>query len=100
MVRHVVMWTLKEYARDQSKWDNARQAKSLLESLNGKIPGLLQLQVGIDFSRTESSADLVLISEFQDRTALDEYLRHPEHQKVAVFIGDIRRERMVVDYEV
>jgi len=99
MVRHVVMWTLKEHARDQSRWDNARQAKSLLESLNGKIPGLLQLQVGIDLSRTESSADLVLISEFQDRTALDEYLRHPQHREVAVFIGEIRIERLVVDYE-
>jgi hypothetical protein len=93
------MWTLKEHAKGQSKWDNARQAKSLLESLNGMVPGLLQLQVGIDFSRTESSADLVLFSEFEDRTALEEYLRHPEHQKVAVFIGEIRTERLVVDYE-
>ena len=99
MIRHIVMWRLKEQAEGGSKWENARKAKSMLEGLNGKIPGLVKLEVGLDFSRTDSSADLVLYSEFETRAALDEYQRHPEHLKVAAFIGQIRAERLVADYE-
>jgi len=100
MVRHIVMWRLKEEAEGHLKWDNARKVKSLLEGLKGKIPGLLRLDVGIDFSRADSSADLVLFSEFENRAALDDYQRHPEHLKVAAFIGQVRTDRFLVDYEV
>ena len=100
MVRHIVMWRLKEEAQGHSKWTNARLAKEMFEGLKGKIPGLLRLDVGVDFSRTDASADLVLFSEFASRQALDDYQRHPEHLRVAAFIGQIRTDRIVVDYEI
>lgn len=93
------MWKLKEQAEGAGREENARKAKTKLEKLRGQIPGLIRLEVGIDFSRTEASADLVLYTELEDREALARYQAHPEHVKVADFIGLIRAERQVADYE-
>ena len=99
MVVHIVMWKLKEQAEGAGREENAQKIKTMLESLKGRIPGLLRLEVGIDFSRTDASADVVLYSEFEDREALARYQAHPEHVKVADFITLVRSERRVADYE-
>ncbi|HMK43613.1 MAG TPA: Dabb family protein [Dissulfurispiraceae bacterium] len=99
MIRHIVMWRLKDEAERASKAENAQKMKQMLEALNGKIPGLLKLEVGIDFSKTEASGDAVLYSEFPDRAALDAYMAHPEHQKCVQFLKGIVAERRLVDYE-
>ena len=100
MIKHIVMWKLLEQAEGNSKVENARLAKVRLEALNGKVPGLLKLEVGMDFSCSDSSFDLILYSEFEDRAALERYQQHPEHQAVFPFMKAIRSERAVVDYEV
>ncbi|RLU01248.1 Dabb family protein [Ketobacter sp.] len=99
MIKHIVMWKLLEQAEGNSKAHNAQLAKAKLEALNGKVPGLLKLEVGIDFSATETSMDLLLYSEFEDRAALQRYQQHPEHVAVFPFMQAIRSERRVVDYE-
>ena len=100
MVKHIVAWKLKETAHGISKQENAQKIKSLLENLNGKIPGLLKLEVGFDFSATAESSDIVLYSEFLDRKALDEYQIHPLHEAVKPYIGECRSERRLIDYEI
>ena len=100
MVKHVVMWRLKDSANGNDKATNARLIKQGLEGLRDKIPGVLKLEVGIDCSATESSGDVVLYSEFASRRALDEYQEHPEHKALMPFILEARSERRVVDYEV
>ncbi len=98
MIKHIVFWTLKPTAEGRPADQNALEIKRQLEALNGRIPGMIRLEVGIDFSRTEASADLALYSEFTDRAALDAYMAHPEHLEVAAFIGRVRAARMVADY--
>ncbi len=100
MVRHIVMWRLKEFAHGNSAEVNARLVKEKLEALRGRIPGLLDIEVGLDFSRTDSSADLVLCSDFADRKSLEHYQAHPEHEALKPFIGGATSERRLVDYEV
>jgi hypothetical protein len=100
MVKHIVLWKLRESAGGRSAQQNALEMKSRLEALNGLIPGLVRLEVGIDFGRTEASADVALYSEFADRLALESYQRHPEHVAVGDFIGPLRLSRTIVDYEV
>jgi hypothetical protein len=100
MVKHIVFWKLQESAEGRSARQNAQEMKTRLETLNGRIPGLIKLEVGIDFGRTESSMDVALYSEFVDRDALTRYQEHPEHLAVADFVGKVRRSRTVVDYEV
>lgn len=100
MVKHIVFWKLHEEANGQSKAENALAIKQQLEDLNGKIPGLILLEVGIDFLHSAESADVVLYSEFESREALDAYAIHPLHKAVMPFIASARSERRVVDYDV
>lgn len=97
MIKHIVMWRLDEAAGDKTA--NALKLKQLLEGLNGRIPGLLRLEVGIDFSREGESSDVVLYSEFESRQALDAYQVHPAHAEVVPFVKSVRAERRVLDYE-
>jgi len=99
MVKHIVFWKLKESAHGNSRADNARLIKEKLEALRGVIPGLLRIEVGLDFSRSEQSADLALYSEFATRADLDAYQVHPAHKALLPFIGEARSERQLVDYE-
>lgn len=99
MIKHIVMWRLKEEARGNTRWANAELVKEKLEALQGRIPGLLRIEAGLDFSRTDSSADVVLYSELESREALADYQVHPEHEAVKEFIGAVTAERWVVDYE-
>lgn len=96
--KHIVMWTLHETVNGKSKAENAQAAKELLESLNGKIPGLLHLEVGINCVAGAGAFDLVLVSELESRAALDVYQDHPEHQAVLPFMKSITTQRAAVDY--
>jgi len=100
MVKHIVIWKLKEKAHNNSKEENALLIKDKLESLNGKIKGMLKLEVGIDFAKSEHSGDVVLYSAFSTKEDLDNYQNHPDHKALMPFITGARKERIVVDYEV
>ena len=100
MVKHIVMWKLKEEPERRTKAENAETIKEALEALNGEIDGLLKMEVGIDISKTDSSADIVLYSEFTSKRALDEYQLNPKHEAVKPLVGKTTSERWMVDYEV
>jgi len=99
VVKHIVLWRLKPEAHGRPAAENARAIKQKLEALRGRIPGLLAIEVGLDFSRTDNSCDLALYSEFESRAALDAYQAHPDHKAVMTFILEARSERHLVDYE-
>ncbi len=100
MVKHIVVWKLKESWQGRSVRETALEVKKRLEALNGRIPGMIRLEVGIDTSRLDCSADVALYSEFVDQAALDGYQKHPEHVAAAGFVREAREVRMVADYEV
>ncbi|HVJ43598.1 MAG TPA: Dabb family protein [Dongiaceae bacterium] len=95
MIRHIVMWRLKD---TPNKAANAVRIKQLLESLRDRIPGLLKIEVGIDFSGIDYSSDVVLLSEFTDAAALETYQKHPLHVQMKPEIGNMTAERRVVDH--
>lgn len=99
MAKHIVFWRLKESAHGNDKFTNARLIKEKVEALLGHIPGLVRIEVGFDFSRTESSFDVALYSEFTSRRALEAYREHPEHKAIMPFVMEACLERCVVDYE-
>jgi Stress responsive A/B Barrel Domain len=100
MIKHIVTWQLKEEAHGNDKATNAQKIKAMLEALRGKMVGMPHLEVGIDFSKTQASYDVLLYSEFVDRAALEAYQVHPEHMAVKSFIGEATATRVLVDYEV
>ena len=97
MVKHIVMWKLKD---GPDKKERAEKIKRLLEDLRGKIPGLIQIEVGIDFSNTPASADICLYSELESREALQQYQVHPLHEAVKPVVTEATVERRVADYDV
>jgi len=102
MIKHIVLWNLKEKAGGQSRRENAQRLKQELEALNGVIPGLRVLEVGIHIGDSEAGdddADVVLYSEFDDMAALENYYPHPEHVKIKSFAKSIRSSRKVINYE-
>jgi hypothetical protein len=100
MVKHIVMWNLKDSAGDKTKAQNLEEMKIRLESLKQKIETVDYLEVGINFNDTQDAYDIVLYSEFRDREGLDVYQKHPEHIKARDFIRKVRLYKKVVDYEI
>ena len=99
MIRHVVMWSVRgEDAAAHAR--NVALLKAEFESLRGRVPGLLALEVGVDDSRVDYACDVVLIADFASRRALADYATHPEHLRVRARLGDLRSARHQVDYEV
>ena len=100
MIKHIVMWKLKEQAEGADKASNARKMKTLLDACAGIVPGILKLEVALAQPGLEATYDVVMYSEFADKAALDAYQDHPQHVAAKPFIGAIREARQCVDYEV
>ena len=96
MIKHIVMWKLKDGVAEADQFEMKRQ----LEALKGVVPALIDIEVGIDVLRSPQSKDLVLYSEFASMDDLQAYNTHPEHLKVVEFVKPRVCERHAVDYEV
>lgn len=100
MVKHVILWTLKDEFSAEEKENIKVGIKEGLESLAGKIPGLVEIKVNTN-GLASSNADLMLDSLFESEEALKGYAVHPEH--VAVADGKVRpytATRTCLDYEI
>lgn len=100
MVKHIILWQLKDELSLEEKNDVKKGIKEGLEGLAGKIPGLLEIKVQID-GLASSNVDVMLDSSFTDEEALKGYAVHPDH--VAVADGKVRpytKTRACMDYEV
>jgi hypothetical protein len=100
MVKHIIIWTLKDTLTVEEKQNVKLEAKKNLESLVGKIDGLLELKIQTDFLST-SSGEMMLDSTFENFEALKAYAIHPEHQAVAnEFVRPYTNSRSCVDFEI
>lgn len=82
MVKHIILWQLKDEFSEEEKKKIKAGVKEGLEGLAGKIPGLLDIHVQIE-GLASSNADMMLDSSFEDEVSLKGYSVHPEHVKVA-----------------
>lgn len=99
MLKHIVMWTLKETAEGNSKERNAELIKEKLEELYGKIPQIKHIEVGISYRHDKEDMDVVLISEFETKEDLANYQKNPIHNIANEFIKKVKATRCCVDYE-
>jgi hypothetical protein len=102
MVKHIVIWKLKEAAANgAAKKENMEKFKELLMGLTGKIPCLLSAEVGLRTPLSpEGNDDIVLVSTFDTWADLDAYQVHPEHKKVVSFAKEVVEKRSALDYEI
>jgi Stress responsive A/B Barrel Domain len=99
MIKHIVMWKLKDGAEGLTKDQIARKIKSDLEALVPVIPAIGKLEVGINIIPSDAAFDVALYSEFASQTELQTYMSHPAHQAIVGFIRSVITNRHVVDYE-
>lgn len=100
MVKHVILWQLKDEFSKQEKEKIKAGIKQSLEGLQGKIPGLVEIHVHTD-GLSSSNADLMLDSVFEDEAALKGYAQHPEHVNAADHkVRPYTKARVCLDYEV
>ncbi len=98
MIKHIILWQLKDELSDAEKTTIKAGIKEGLESLKGKISGLVDIYVEIN-PLPSSNADVMLVSSFESEEALKGYSTHPEHVKVAD--GKVRpytKTRTCMDY--
>ncbi len=100
MIKHIVMWKLKDHAEGADRAANAAEMKRRLDACAGIVPGILKFEVVLAQPGLEATYDVVLYSEFADRDALQAYVNHPTHQAVVPFIGAVREARQCMDYEI
>lgn len=99
MIKHIVMWNVAGDTPER-KAETAQFVKSRFETLLGRIPGLVKLEVGVDVSRIDYACDVVLYTEFENEEFLAAYAAHPEHLRVRDELNGARIARYQVDYNV
>lgn len=100
MVKHIILWKLKEELSEEQKAAVKAEIKEGLEGLAGKVPGLLDIKVNIN-PLPSSNMDLMLDSTLESFDALKAYAVHPAH--VAVADGKVRPYtcgRYCLDFEI
>ncbi len=98
MLKHVVMWRLKDIAEGKNKQENSEIMKEKLLALENKIQEIKYIEVGLNINPTDAAYDIVLITHFNNEEDLKIYANHSEHVMVGEFISKVRSERVVVDY--
>ena len=97
MVKHFIIWKLKDTLTKEEKAAARAEAKRRLESLNGKIDGMISIKVHIDRLPT-STGDMMLESYFIDEAALAGYQKNPLHLEAATFVRSVVAERLCLDF--
>lgn len=93
MIKHIVMWKLKDAA-------DAPYFKAQLDSCRNLVPGIQSFEVATRTADMEANCDVVLYSVFESREALAAYQNHPHHQHISGGLGSFRETRSVLDYEI
>lgn len=82
MVKHVILWTLKDQYSGAQMEEIKAGIKEGLEGLKGQIPGLVDIKVYTN-GLSSSNTDLMMDSTFENEEALKNYATHPAHVAVA-----------------
>lgn len=100
MVKHIILWNLKDEFSETEKESIKLGIKEGLESLNGTIPGLVDIKV-ITEGLSSSTADVMLDSTFESEEALKNYSVHSAHQDVAnTKVSPFTMRRSCLDFEI
>lgn len=98
MIRHIAMFHLTKEADAYGREKLIDEMKLSVDNMNGKIPGLILAQLGVNISG--GPYDIVMYCEFEDAGACEAFGEHPLHaahrEKMKQFVED----RVWADYNV
>ncbi|MFO0693270.1 MAG: Dabb family protein [Polyangiales bacterium] len=94
MVTHIVLFKLKDPSPE-----NLRLTAGVLSAMDGKIPELVDIEVGIDQLKSERSFDIALRTRHRSWDELNAYQVHPIHQEVLKHMKSVVEKSVAVDWE-
>jgi hypothetical protein len=101
MIKHIILWKLKEEFRSEKKAEILAGIKQNLEALKGVVPGLTEIKVNCENVLETSNADLMLDSTLESEEALKGYAVHPAHVAAAnTFVIPFTEVRLCLDFEI
>ncbi|MBU5488966.1 Dabb family protein [Clostridium sp. MSJ-8] len=100
MIKHIVLWKVKELHEGKDKKFITKKMKDDLEGLVGQIDVIKSLNVGIDISGNDNNYDVCLVSEFNDMNDLKAYATDPRHLEVGKYIKEVAISRVATDFEI
>ncbi len=96
MIKHIVCFKLKDNSEE-----NCLKAKEVLLSMQGNVPQIREIEVGVDFLHSERSYDIILQVVLEDAKALEDYQNDPYHCSVVkTHMHAVRESSVAVDYEI
>lgn len=94
MIKHIVCFKLKDNTEE-----NCLKAKEVLLSMQGNVPQIREIEVGVDFLHSERSYDIILQVVLDDAKALEDYQNDPYHCSVVkTHMHSVREASVAVDY--
>ena len=96
MIKHIVCFKLKNNADSEKKkaWD-------LLMSMNGRVPQIIEMEVGCDFLGSERSYDVILQVKLENNEKLSEYQKDEYHVNVVkTYMKENAAASVAIDYEI
>lgn len=97
MVRHIVLFKLKETLPFDEKLRVMNAFKSAIEALPAQIGWIRRIEVGLN-SNPDESFDIALNSEFDTLADVEAYASHPAHVAAASLLKEAKESRACVDY--
>ncbi|MGI5896385.1 MAG: Dabb family protein [Oscillospiraceae bacterium] len=98
MIKHIVLYNAVEGKEAYLSSGHYQQMKQALESLVGRIDGLLKVEVSVTYN--ETSHDICLYTEFTDKASLEAYRTNPAHLEAAKIVRSLTKDRVSADFEV
>ena len=96
MIKHIVCFKLKDGSLEE-----CQKAKEVLLSMEGNVPQIRSIEVGVDFLHSERSYDLILQVVLDDAKALEDYQNDPYHCSVVKnHMHAVRESSVAIDYEI
>jgi hypothetical protein len=94
-VNHIIMIQTKPGVTEEQMEEGFERARNLV----GKVPGLLDVKFGRNFTDRAAEFSYGGIITLTDREALAGYGPHPAHQEVAAIITGLVENLLVLDFE-
>lgn len=98
MVKHIVLFKLKDDILVDKKLSAMNQFKKAIEALPSEIPFIRKIEVGLNMNSSESW-NIALYSEFDSLDDVKAYAVHPAHVAAGKILAEVKESRACVDYE-
>ncbi|GAB6988596.1 Dabb family protein [Paenibacillus pini] len=95
MIKHIVFFKLKDNSPE-----SIEKTANVLRAMEGEIPQLISVEVGLDIIHSERSYDIALVTEVASLEDLQAYQIHPAHQVVVRHINEVKEHSVSVDYAI